>query len=265
MTTKPNIQKLVKTIMSFVAAAVQGCRVNLENSIAAGLALLDAKAQIRHGEWTAFIRKCKLDPQRAQRLMRAATLRDEIEAANPSDLTDLSLHAALASVAKRKSSKRTSPSRKAQVFSARKDTAAQDLVEGEVMPDLDTVEVEIEEDDDREIELEPIEQDDDSEQDDEGEQDDEEDTEPTTPPKTTARQRSYARVQRERDVPFPSFRRGSQEDVAIAAAVARLIALASKEAGGICRLSGIGREWTVEAVAEALLSRAATTISAEVS
>ena len=79
-----------------VAAAI---RRGLEHAIRAGDLLIEAKGKVPHGEWLPWLATTGVPERAAQRYMRLARNRAKIETANPSDLSDLTVDAALALLA----------------------------------------------------------------------------------------------------------------------------------------------------------------------
>jgi hypothetical protein len=90
----------------------------IDNAIVAGKLLIEAKKQAKHGQWTKFLERCDVGERQSQRYMKLA----ELVAAKPtckSDLTDLSIEAAIKklsplklpgkSVAPKKSNERSKP------------------------------------------------------------------------------------------------------------------------------------------------------------
>jgi hypothetical protein len=77
---------------------------SLEHYLAAGAMLIEAKRSTPHGGWLPWLeRYVGIGEREAQRYMQLAEHRDEIEAANPSHMSDLTLSAALRQIRKPKS------------------------------------------------------------------------------------------------------------------------------------------------------------------
>jgi hypothetical protein len=76
------------------AACVAAVKKSAEHAMAAGDALTEAKAQLKHGEWLPWLKShCEISERTAQVYMRLARKRAEIET-NPQHAADLSLRAA---------------------------------------------------------------------------------------------------------------------------------------------------------------------------
>jgi hypothetical protein len=74
---------------------VAAMRRGVEHAIRAGELLIEAKGKVPHGQWLSWLATTGVPERAAQRYMRLARNRAEIEAANPSDLSDLTVDAAL--------------------------------------------------------------------------------------------------------------------------------------------------------------------------
>src|SRR6266849_265246 len=75
-------------------AYVAAVKKSAEHAMAAGDALIEAKAQLKHGEWLPWLKgHCEISERTAQVYMRLARNRSEIEA-NPQRVADLSLRGA---------------------------------------------------------------------------------------------------------------------------------------------------------------------------
>jgi hypothetical protein len=86
-----------------VHAEHQSCetalRSALKHAMTAGDLLLEAKAQVKHGEWLPWLKEqCSMSDRMAQRYIRLAQNRAAIEA-NASRVSDLSIRGALAMLA----------------------------------------------------------------------------------------------------------------------------------------------------------------------
>jgi len=115
----PSAQQELETLAQTIRTADQGvthAAANLvEHALAAGDALLRAKAKVGYGNWLRYLKdKCDLSEDRAERYMRLARGRDVIEA-NSARVRNLSLTQALRLIDEheRKSQPRESDSRKA--------------------------------------------------------------------------------------------------------------------------------------------------------
>jgi hypothetical protein len=76
-------------------AAVAGALKNsLNHAMAAGDILLEAKLQLKHGQWLPWLESCGISERMAQRYMRLARNRPEIES-NTTPVSDLGVRAAL--------------------------------------------------------------------------------------------------------------------------------------------------------------------------
>jgi len=76
------------------AAYVAAVKKSAEHAMAAGDALIEAKAQLKHGAWLPWLKgHCEISERTAQVYMRLARNRSEIET-NPQRAADLSLRAA---------------------------------------------------------------------------------------------------------------------------------------------------------------------------
>jgi hypothetical protein len=98
--TDPALSNSLTVLAESIKAEHDAVSVALCQSVAhamnAGDLLLEAKDQLKHGDWLLWLReKCSLRERTAQRYMRLAKNRATIEA-NPTRLSDLSLDGALA-------------------------------------------------------------------------------------------------------------------------------------------------------------------------
>jgi hypothetical protein len=78
-------------------AATGAVKRGLQHAISAGDLLLEAKAQLKHGQWLPWLESCGLSERTAQRYIRLARNREAIEAKSD-NVSDLSVSAALALV-----------------------------------------------------------------------------------------------------------------------------------------------------------------------
>jgi hypothetical protein len=76
------------------AAMGMALRHALGHAMAAGDILLEAKLQLKHGQWLPWLETCDISERTAQRYMRLARNRSEIES-NPTPVSDLGVKAAL--------------------------------------------------------------------------------------------------------------------------------------------------------------------------
>jgi Holliday junction resolvase RusA-like endonuclease len=76
-------------------AAALAMRRGVEHAMAAGNLLIEAKAQLKHGQWLPWLEvHCAMSERTAQLYMRLAQRRPELEASNPQGLADLTLEGA---------------------------------------------------------------------------------------------------------------------------------------------------------------------------
>jgi hypothetical protein len=75
-------------------AATGAVKRGLQHAISAGDLLLEAKAQLKHGQWLPWLESCGLSERTAQRYIRLARNREAIEAKSD-NVSDLSVSAAL--------------------------------------------------------------------------------------------------------------------------------------------------------------------------
>lgn len=79
------------------AATAEALRESVRHAIAAGELLIEAKAQLQHGQWLPWLRDhCAISERTAQLYMRVAKNRAEIEAQIRNDVADLTLSEAVA-------------------------------------------------------------------------------------------------------------------------------------------------------------------------
>jgi len=88
-------------------AAVVAAGTAIEHAIACGQLLIEAKAQVQHGEWLPWLEaNCELSARQAQKYMRLASEGPDLLAANTPSKADLTIDEALAVIA---TPKRPSP------------------------------------------------------------------------------------------------------------------------------------------------------------
>jgi hypothetical protein len=94
-----DLHALAKAVREHRAASVNAAENFLEHALAAGDALIRAKAQVKHGEWLPWLKLCDLSADKAERYMKLARHRAELNSARVRNLT---LNAALELVVKKK-------------------------------------------------------------------------------------------------------------------------------------------------------------------
>jgi hypothetical protein len=77
------------------AAVAKALKTSLKHALTAGDILIEAKAQLEHGQWLPWLKSCGLSERTTQRYIRLARYRTTIEA-NPTTLSDLGISGALA-------------------------------------------------------------------------------------------------------------------------------------------------------------------------
>jgi Protein of unknown function (DUF3102) len=95
-----DLDALAKEVSKHLQASAAAAQNFLEHAIAAGDALIRAKAQVKHGDWLKWLKllkSCDLSPNTAERYMKLARHRDELNSAR---VPNLSLRAALKLVTK---------------------------------------------------------------------------------------------------------------------------------------------------------------------
>jgi hypothetical protein len=80
------------------AAVVGALKTFRSRALACGDILIEAKAQLKHGQWLPWLKSCAVPERTAQAYMRLARNREKIEA-NPQTTADLTIDAALRSLA----------------------------------------------------------------------------------------------------------------------------------------------------------------------
>jgi hypothetical protein len=93
-----SLADLAARIRAFHEAAAEGLRRSVENAMAAGDLLIEAKAQLKHGQWLPWLRDhCAMSERTAQLYMRCAKNRAAIEEqAKSATVADLTLNEAAA-------------------------------------------------------------------------------------------------------------------------------------------------------------------------
>src|SRR5262249_49985253 len=94
-----DLDVLAKAVREHLQATANAAQNFLEHTLDAGDALICAKAQVKHGEWLSWLKLCDLNEDKAERYMKLARHRAEL---NSAGVRNLSLSAALKLVAKKK-------------------------------------------------------------------------------------------------------------------------------------------------------------------
>jgi hypothetical protein len=94
-----DLDALAKEVCKHLQASTAAAQNFLEHALAAGDALIRAKAQVKHGDWLKWLKSCDLSADTAERYMKLARHRAELNSAR---LRNLSLSAALKLVVKKK-------------------------------------------------------------------------------------------------------------------------------------------------------------------
>jgi len=94
-----DLDVLAKAVREHLQASANAAQNFLEHTLDAGDALIRAKAQVKHGEWLPWLKLCDLSADKAERYMKLARHRAEL---NSAGVRNLSLGAALKLVAKKK-------------------------------------------------------------------------------------------------------------------------------------------------------------------
>jgi hypothetical protein len=100
--SQPNTQELAtlaEQVRKHLQASANAAQNFLEHALAAGEALIHAKAQIEHGGWLKWLKSCDLSADRAENYMKLARHRAELNSAR---VRNLSLSAALKLIAEKK-------------------------------------------------------------------------------------------------------------------------------------------------------------------
>jgi hypothetical protein len=98
ITRSNSLADLAARIRAEHEAAGGALKRSLQHAIAAGELLLEAKAQLRHGQWLPWLESCGISERTAQRYIRLVRNREAIEA-KCDTLSDLSVSGALAMIA----------------------------------------------------------------------------------------------------------------------------------------------------------------------
>lgn len=94
---------LAEQIRSELALAEASLRDSFQHYLTVGELLAEEKTRVVHGAWLPWLAEnVGISEREAQRYMRLAEHREQLEAANPSGLSDLSIERALKEVAKPK-------------------------------------------------------------------------------------------------------------------------------------------------------------------
>jgi hypothetical protein len=99
-----DLDALAKEVREHLQAAANDFRAGAERVTAAGDALICAKDQVKHGGWLKWLKTCDLSEDKAERYMRLARNRAQLDSA---DLRNLSVDALLKRI---KESESTAPS-----------------------------------------------------------------------------------------------------------------------------------------------------------
>jgi hypothetical protein len=93
-----SLPELAARIRAFHESTIEGLRQSVENGMAAGDLLIEAKAQLKHGHWLPWLRdNCNISERTAQLYMRLAKNRAAIEEqAKSATVADLNLNEAAA-------------------------------------------------------------------------------------------------------------------------------------------------------------------------
>jgi hypothetical protein len=94
-----DLDALAKEVCKHLQASAAAAQNFLEHALAAGDALIRAKAQVKHGDWLKWLKSCDLSADRAERYMKLARHRTELNSAR---VRNLSLSAALKLVTTKK-------------------------------------------------------------------------------------------------------------------------------------------------------------------
>src|SRR5262249_31042164 len=94
-----DLDALAKEVCKHLQGSGAAAQNFLEHALAAGDALIRAKEQVKHGDWLKWLKSCDLSADTAERYMKLARHRAEL---NSAGVRNLSLSAALKLVAKKK-------------------------------------------------------------------------------------------------------------------------------------------------------------------
>jgi DUF3102 family protein len=92
-----NLDALAKEVCEHLQASATAAQNFLEHALAIGDALIRAKEQVQHGEWLPWLKSCDVSADTAERYMKLARHRDELNSAR---VRNLSLSAAFKLVTK---------------------------------------------------------------------------------------------------------------------------------------------------------------------
>ncbi|HEY7297224.1 MAG TPA: DUF3102 domain-containing protein [Xanthobacteraceae bacterium] len=92
-----DLDALAKEVCRHLTASANAAQNFLEHALAAGDALIRAKEQIKHGDWLKWLKSCDLSADTAERYMKLARHRAEL---NYAGVRNLSLSVALRLIAK---------------------------------------------------------------------------------------------------------------------------------------------------------------------
>jgi hypothetical protein len=98
LTLSNSLADLAARIRAEHEAAGGALKRSLQHAIAAGELLLEAKAQLKHGQWLPWLESCGISERTAQRYIRLVHNREAIEAKSD-NMSDLSVSGALAMIA----------------------------------------------------------------------------------------------------------------------------------------------------------------------
>ena len=76
-----DLDVLAKAVREHLQASANAAQNFLEHTLDAGDALIRAKAQVKHGEWLPWLKLCDLSADKAERYMKLARHRAELEQA----------------------------------------------------------------------------------------------------------------------------------------------------------------------------------------
>jgi Protein of unknown function (DUF3102) len=94
-----DLDALAKEVCKHLQASAAAAQNFLEHALAAGDALIRAKEQVKHGDWLKWLKSCDLSADTAERYMKLARHRTELNSAR---VRNLSLSAALKLVTTKK-------------------------------------------------------------------------------------------------------------------------------------------------------------------
>jgi DUF3102 family protein len=91
-----SLADLAARIRTYHEATVEALKHSVEHAMSAGDCLIEAKAQLNHGEWLPWLQDhCRITQRTAQRYMRLSRNRDTVEAKSDT-MSDLTINGALA-------------------------------------------------------------------------------------------------------------------------------------------------------------------------